>query len=474
MSAASRSGYRILLEQLIHDGVNFRWMKRVALLLILAEAILLVLQRVAPPMPVNLLLICMPWGLAQIWCGMFMKSAVLQNRPEYACLVPQLRRRLLSLTAAVYGVSSLLLALLTGVAFGHPGYGLLAGVAISVLSIWMNRFTALAWGMVLVIPSVIPLFFNVLPAILIAVDQEVAITVGGVLSLSLLGVWGLTLVFPQGGERHWAWHARHTRQQDALSGKAPKSSAIHGPQRWEYWLRSFYARTLRRDSHPGIAATRTMMHVLGPAAHPASYIVYAVLATAIALLVAQYLLIGSARSAVLAVASVLQLSASLGYVIGVVDNIPRYRAEQRLYFLTPAAPLSAEVNRQLGQALLGRFLAVWLVTLACACLLDSVAIGAPGLHGSSFALAMGMLWLARPLMRDFAAALPGKGRMDGIIASALVAIAMLATLAMTQAAPAFPWYAIGVVTGVAAAIDLSVSWRKLMRLAPVLPAGRLA
>lgn len=473
MSAASH-GYRMLLQQLLNNTANFRMMKRITLLLVLAEAILLALYRPATQSPVPLLIVCVPWGLLQGWCGAFMSSAVLQNRPEYACLVPQLRSRLMKLTAALYGANGLVLGLLAGVVFGHAGYGLLAAVTISVLSLFMQRFTALSWGMVLVVPAIVPLLFNVLPHILIAVDQELAVTAAGLLLLALPAAWGLHLIFPQGGERHWAWQAKFSRQQDALLGKAAKASALHGGQRWRQWLGRLYAGALRRDSQAGVAPARRMMHVLGPAAHGGRHIAYALLATAGVLLLWQILGEGYIRNGLLSAVGVLQLSATLGYVIGVVDNVPRYRAEQSMYFLTPGAPAAAAINRLIGQTLLLRFLGVWLVTLACAVLLDSIAAGELALHGGSFALAMGMLWLARPLLRNYATVKADGARLDGMIAVVLVALIILAIMAVVERGAALPWHAIGVVLGIAAILDLARCWRRLMALPPVLPAGRLA
>ncbi|SDF70351.1 MULTISPECIES: hypothetical protein [unclassified Duganella] len=474
MNAATRHGYRILLAQLVNNTASFRMMKRITLLLVVAEIVLLSLYSAGTEAPLPLLMIAVPWGMLQTWCGSFMSSAVLQNRPEYACLVPHLRSRLMVLTAALYCANSVLLGLLTGVVFGHPGYGLLAGMTISTLSMFMHRFNVLAWVMAFVVPAIIPLVFNVLPHVLIAIDRELLLTAVGVLIMLPLGACGLQLIFPRGGERHWAWHARFTRQQNAMAGKTAKISAVQGGQRWQRWIGRLYAGALRQDSQPGVAPARRMMHVLGPAAYGGSYMAYALLTTVGALVIGMLCLDGGNRSGVLAAAGCLQLSAALAYVISVVDNVPRYSAEQRMYFLTPAAPAVADINRMIGKTLLRRFFCVWLVTLVCAVVLDSVAMGRFGLRGSSFALAMGMLWVARPLMRDYATMQPDSGRLDGMVAIVLVTLIILAIMAVADRAPAFPWYEIGVASGIAAAINLAMRWRKLMAMPPVLPAGRLA
>lgn len=168
-----RQAYGPMLAQMIQDSASRRQMIRASLLLAAAEIVLLALHGDCHGPSGNLVLVCMPWVALQLWCGAFLKNAIRQNRPEYAGLVPHLRSRLIRLTAAMYAVEIALLAVMCGLVFGHPGYGLVFGGAFAVLSIFMNRYMALLWIMALAIPFGTSYVINDLPRLLAGANEAV-------------------------------------------------------------------------------------------------------------------------------------------------------------------------------------------------------------------------------------------------------------------------------------------------------------
>ncbi len=471
MSTSLRRAYGPLLAQVMQDKATYRQMMRMTGLLLAAELILLTLHGGPLGKGGKLVMVCLPWTLLQIWAGGFMRLAILQNRPEYACLAPALRGRLIRMVAAWYAIDAVLLALICGLAFGHAGYGLMfAGVA-TVFMIFMNRYANLAWLMAFVIPFGTSFIITDLPSLLAPIS-ETALTLVVMPAAALLGAWGLRLLLPRGGDRHWTWQTQFTRRQDMLAGKTGQVCAAQQSSRLRQLLRWLYVATLRRDSQPGVAANRAMMHVIGPGAHPGRVMAFSLTSTALALLTGCFVS-DSARAGMLTAVCLMQLGAVLVYAFSVADDVVQHGAEQQLYFLTPAAPAAARINRLLSATLLRRALAVWLVSLACAVGLDSALAGRAALRGTTFALAMAMLWGLAPLLRNYAV-LPARrlGQAWTILAF-IVAMLFLATATLERLVPAMPWYEAGSVAGLGALVYLGLRWRALVAKPPVLPAGRL-
>lgn len=464
-----RQAYGPMLAQLIQDSASRRQMIRASLLLAAAEIVLLVLHGDRHGPSGNLVLVCMPWVALQLWCGAFLKNAIRQNRPEHAGLVPHLRSRLIRVTAAMYAVQIALLAVMCGLVFGHAGYGLVFGGAFAVFSIFMNRYMALAWVMALAIPFGMPYLINDLPSLLAGLN-EAAVTAAAVVPMVLLGGWGLHLLLPRGGDGHWRWQAQFTQRQAALTCGRNSTSA---PSRLKQVMQSFYREALRRDSRRGVAPDRALMHAIGPGAHPARVIAFSLVSTVLALVIGRFLSDG-ARTGMTIATGLMQLGAVLMYAISVADDVLLHGAEQQLYFLTPAAPSAARINRLLVTTLLRRALVVWLVSLACLVCLDSALAGHLSLNGVSFAMAMVVLWTVTPLLRNYAVAPAQRLGVTWTVVIVIMVLVCLSAVGLVQAAPNFPWYEVGSVTGLGAAIYMGLRWRALMALPPVLPAGRLA
>ncbi|MYN28344.1 hypothetical protein [Duganella levis] len=467
-----RQAYGPMLAQLVQDSATRRQIVRATLLLAVGEILLLTLYDGRRGQAGTLVLVCMPWVALQLWCGAFLKNAVRQNRPEYAGLVPHLRNRLIRVTAAMYAVEIALLAVVSGLVFGHAGYGLVFGGVFTVLSILMNRYMALAWVMALAIPFGMSYAVNDLPPLLAGLN-EAAVTAVAMVPIVLLGGWGLHLILPRGGDDHWRWQAQFNQRQDALTCGRSSTSAKSAPSRLRQVMQSFYLAALRRDSQRGVAADRALMHAIGPGAHPARMIAFSLVSTLLALVIGRFLSDG-ARTGMTIATGLMQLGAVLMYAISVADDVVLHGAEQQLYFLTPSAPAAARINRLLVTTVLRRALAAWLVSLACVAGLDSVLADHLSLHGVSFAMSMVVLWTVTPLLRNYAVAPAQRLGVTWTVVIVIMVLVCLGAVGLLQLAPNFPWYEVGSVAGLGALIYMVLRFRALMALPPVLPAGRLA
>lgn len=472
MSTSLRQVYGPLLAQVIQDQATYRRMMRMSLLLLAAEIILLTLHGGPLGTAGKLVMVCLPWTLMQIWAGGFMRLAIRQNRPEYACLVPNLRSRLIRLVAACYTFDAVVLALIAGLAFGHAGYGLMFSGLGTVVIIFLNRYVKLTWLMAFVIPFGTPFIMNDLPALLAPIS-ETALTLAVMPVAALLSGWGLHLLLPRGGDRHWTWQYQFSQRQNMLAGQSTQACTTQESTRLRQLLRRLYVATLRRDSQPGVAANRAMMHVVGPGAHPGRVMAFSLTSTMVVLLIGCFASDG-ARVGMLTAIGLVQMGAVLIYAFSAADDVVQHGAEQQLYFLTPAAPAAARINRLLAATLLRRALAVWLVSLVCAVGLDSALAGHAALRGANFAFAMGMLWTLAPLLRNYAVMPARRLGQAWTILTFVVVVLFVVTAALQQSVPDMPWYEMGSVAGIGALIYLGLRWRALMALPPVLPAGRLA
>lgn len=482
MSAAAtpRRQYARLLAQILRDPADSGLMVRLTWFLAACGiGVLAFGWYVGRPRLGYTLFVLLASGTAYLWCGAALKSAVQQNHPAYACLVPQLHGRLMTLTAALYAACTVATAIMVGVVFGHAGYALVAGGLYTAYVFFAQRYMGLALLPSLVILAAATMNNAPLKALaaMVASFGEPLVAGVGLIAVALLCGQGLRAAFPQGGDSHWAWRQRYNQRQMALSGKRQE---VDGESRAERWWQSFwrtgYVAALRRDSRGGGTPGSMMMHALGPSAHAGGCISFALLTTAATVLVARYFdAMGDVAVAVLS-GSLMQwcvLMACLTYVIGVAGNLGRYSAEQRLYCLTAGAPAANRVNRVLAATLLRRFLLVWLVSLACVLCIDFAILGRVEVRGVTFGLAMLMLPLSGAMLRNYATMPATHSELGPIIVTVLIVMVCMMALILAHAQPAFPWYSIGAGIALATAAGLCWRWRQLMALPPVVPAGRL-
>jgi uncharacterized protein YunC (DUF1805 family) len=471
------AAYAQLLAQLMRDRCSSRLTVRMTWFIAacVAAELLCTMYAVKPPFG-HAVLLLLTGSAGYMWCGAFLKSAARQNQPAYACLVPGLRSRLMTLTALLFVACTLATAALAAVLFGHAGYALVCAGLFTVYMLFAHRYPVLNF-----LPSVAIVFslsiderpLDTLLAAANAIGEPVVAGVGAI-ALVLLGMLGVRTVFPQGGDSHWAWHHHLHHQTARLNGAVPATGGSTGG-RWTAWLRLAYFAALRRDSRAGASQGRTMLHTLGMAAHDGNGVAYVLASTLAMVLVGRYAA-GQGNPDVMRMASSAMqgclLMASLMYAVAASANAARYSTEQSLYRLTSAAPAAPQLNRVLARALLFRCLRLWLISLAGAACIDVAMFGE--LRGVTYALAMLTLPFAGLTLRNYAAMRRRTGDAAAVVVTLLLVLAYIAALMMERMLPAFPWFWAGSMVALATAAGLRLGWRRLLSLPPALPAGRLA
>jgi hypothetical protein len=469
--------YAQLLAQLMRDRCASRLMVRFTWF-IAACAVAEIICRmyfIKPPFGRGLLLMLV-CCTGYLWFGAFLKNAGRQNHPAYACLVPGLRRRLMTLTAVLFAGCTLATAMLAGLLVGHAGYGLLCGALFGVYILFAQRYPVLNLLPSMVIVLAVSFFKQPLDTLFAAANNigEPVVTGVGAILLAWLGIQGVRAAFPHGGDQHWAWHRRMGIQQARLSGALPATGAP-GISRWLAWTRHFYFDALRRDSRGGASQGRMMMHALGIPAHDGNGIAMVLVSTLALALIGGYF-VGRDNPDVMHMASSAMqgclLMTSLVYAMAASANAARYGVEQSLYRLTPAAPAAPHINRVLARTLLFRCLRLWLLSFVGAVCIDVVIFGQ--LRGVTYALAMLSIPFAGLTLRNYAAMRPSTGDMASLAGLLLLVLIYIAALMMEKLLPAFPWFWTGNAIALVSAIGLNMGWRRMMALPPGLPAGRLS
>lgn len=416
--------------------------------------------------------------VAFLWWGLFLNRAVLQNLPAYACLVPQLRRRLLLLTALLSGVLALALAALATLSTGHFGYTLVAASAFIVYLIAAQRYWWLGFVPGLISAFAFTIFKNSFdrPVAAIAELGETNFTLLAMAVIGALFVPVLRLAFPAGGDRHVDWHNCLKRRQTAQRNSASPGTAAGPLARLLTLLRFEYFRSLRRDSERGAPAGRMLMHALGPASQFSGVLVPALILMLLCGLM-MYFGADAGDGKLLSVSAFLQLFAMLPvqtYVNGVLHGIAGSKGEQGLMRLAPGMPPPAALNRLLASTLLLRFMLIW--TMAAASALAIALVAAHGWHklGYTFGITALFLPYAALLLTDYAALRSAAGRQATPIGSIIVMLLLMLCVAISSKAPGFPWTALGVIACCVTLIALPLRWRRMLALPPAFPAGRLA
>jgi hypothetical protein len=488
MSAAFHGRYGQLLRQVVLDRCGRGMMLRVSALLAAVAIGAPLLLRLSPALPRlgGAIAACAAAAAILLWCGTWLRSAARQNQPEYACLVPQLRHRLMVLAVLLLGATVPLVAALLAAVFGHFGY-LLAGIGLfCVYMLFVQRYMLLVFLPSAVIFASVSVERRLEQLIgMAAAAGEPAVAGVGLIVVVALGAWGLLAVFPRGGDNHWAWHrklnARLARQRNLASpAGAPVAS---GMPRWMMLWRSVsgaaYREALRRDSRRAVpaSAARMMMHTVGVDGHLGVAVGGLLLLALLTVLAVLYLGPDVRLVQQLAQTSLVQMSvllAPLTYAGGAACAISRRGTEQGLYLLTPGAPRAAALNRLLARALLTRFLLVWLAAFACAAWLDAAIIGGPPLRGATFVMAMAVLPFGRTLLRDYAG-MPFSYNHTVIVGGCFAgAVVYLAAMQIERSVPDMPWFWLGGALALLSVLALGQGWKRMMALPQAFPAGRLA
>ncbi len=470
---------RQLLMQLMYDRASSGMLVRVSWMLgVFALAQLFVNYHFDKPEFGITLLLCLTSGTIFLWCGAFLKNAVQQNTPANAVLVPGLRRKLMRLTIELYLGATLLTAALSWLLIDRPGYGLLAGALFAIYVLYAQRYSWMNFLPTVVIISSVSITSHPVDKLVAAADTigEPVVTVIGTVLLALLVRPALHALFPQGGDRHWAWYLRFTRQLAIASGKSLNTEPGHGI-RWLAWLRKPYNAALRADSRRGANQGRQMLHTLGTTAHDGGAVAYAVVSAAVMALFGRYLASKGDLVFTMVTSTLMQSMLMMGvviYVTTLVMHSVRYAGEQGLYRLTPAAPSAAQFNRVLLRALLFRSLRLWLACALAILCIDVVVLGQWQVRGITFAMAALALPFAAVLMRDYATTQPRPNMMLNIVMGTLMVAAYIALAMVDQTHPGLPLFWFGAGVALVTALVMRLRWQQLVALPPLLPASRSA
>jgi hypothetical protein len=411
--------------------------------------------------------------------GMFLQSAIRQNAPSHARLVPGLRRRLMVMVAAVYAAGALLLAALGAVVIGHFGYALTALAAFFPFLLLVQRHAWLSLAPSVVIFASVGVFKSEVKhaAMLATAYGEPVFTAVALALICLVGAASLQFAFPDGGDRHYAWRLRLGRKPGfRLNGERQaggnRFSVMCSPL-----MRAGYMISLRRDSQAAAPKNRMMMYGLGPSIHAGGFIAAVVAILPVAWVAHHFAYDGREFFRLLLSAAPLQLMALMPaplYAHSPLNAIRQSAAEQSLLRLTPGMPPPATLNRALGGAMLSSYLRIWGVGAVVTVLLGAMRESAPMVSAYTFASIALFLPPACMLLRDFAAARTSGDDLISLLTVILTPILFLAAFALSETVSDMPWLGIGLVILSATTIALAVLWRRLAALPPAFPAGRVA
>ena len=409
-----------------------------------------------------------------LWSSVFVSTAMLQNHPANACLVPHLRRRLITACVVLFVVSSIVLAVTVNIFFGHFGYALAAAGLLVPYVLLAQRFVYLAMLPLYASPlsQLVPEAWTDRLTVLLASINEPTLSLLGVAADIALLTWGLSIALPRGGDRHFAMSARRTLWRTAGTDGA----ALRELQRRRVW-RWGYVRVLRRDSVRAGAPGHQLMHTMGTAVNEGSTVFGVVVCTLLAVLAAlanvpDVKIFGPI--AIFDIAQVFMLLSVSSYPAAVLLAAVTHNAEQGLYRLAPGAPSAREVNRVFAKAVVLRFLKIWLVVLAGLVAIDCARRGSLELRAYPLALASLTLPFICILLPDYARlrASPRWGVSVGMPVAMILGYLLFAALAARN--PSLPWLVLVCPIVAGSLLTLWVRWLSMIKMPPAFPVGRLA
>ncbi|QGZ38379.1 hypothetical protein IP92_01306 [Pseudoduganella flava] len=403
-----------------------------------------------------------------IWWGVFLQNAVQQNRPSLSLLVPGLRRRLMVLTAVLWIGASLLPALVVGMVLGHFGYVLIGTAFLLLFVALCQRHVLISYMVTVVIVACLQIYREQLVRFMDAVTTwgETTVALGALALMVPLGWLALRILFPHGGDRHFAWgDAAARRASNAKRGVYIAAFDTLGGRPLLRLLDAFYAPRSATPRRPG----QSMLDGLGPRTHWSRPSMTIVMITALTL--ALHAWAGTAKLApFVPIALALLVLPLWGHARSTLAALKATPVEQGVLLLTPGAPARRELNRELARVLLVRYGITWLAYLACSALIVLLTIGSWNAWACCTALSA---MFAPVLLRDHARH-PGWNSALLVFGAVMLVTPPLAGIVEHVSVPngLLPGAVIGALIGTA--IALRLRWRKAVAATVAFPAGRLA
>lgn len=431
------------------------------------------------------------WMLLALTWTLFLANAVRQNTPANACLVPQLRRRLMRITAISGAVCALTVALPIWLLTGEFLLALAGAYNLVLLMLLGKRYTWIAF-----VPALVSFgasrfsSANALTSFLWGWVGQHHILIGALWLGAELALSGKALraVFPLGGDTHWRLNNRTNRAAEInRNGGLPSQGDAQA-----YWYQTSIAHLMGRYAWPGYGAMlardtvrqagsgsrrmRMALYALGPRAHWGTAVaqVVGMLALSAGIVWLMRLRGDDATSFIAPTfTAAFAIMAQMGFVLAFASAIQETPVEQGLARLAPAAPPRAAINGLLARAVLRRFFGLWLLS-SCGALASGMALGG---HASDAAYALSLSALSLPLA---ATLLCDYARSDTLAGRPLLTVTMLIMLGalllfalVRHFLVPLPWPVLGLGSAAATAWLLRWRWRTMSALAPAFPAGRI-
>lgn len=397
-----------------------------------------------------------------LWWCLFVQTAMRLNTPAAACLVPGMRRRLMTLATGLWLIGSLPPAALFGTATGHFGYSLLASAAAMLYIALCCRYVWMAF-----LASPLWMLNNALGDPLAILDAgfkavgEAAVAAAGMLFLAVLGGLVLRRLFPRGGDAHHRFGERcESNLRNLRKGRLVLADGAISQA-----LGSIYRARL---AVPGSAGAR-LLDGLGARAHW-SWPVLCIGALGVAMLAWRALAHPATLRLFVPLVLMFMMLMVFSHVEAVLAAVKGSPAEQGILRLVPVAPPPRDLNRQLALALLARFGIVWSAYLACSIV---VVLCTTQSWGAWLCCTAASLAFAPLLLRDHARH-PGWASSQWVAVIVMVAMLSLGGVMEYAPLPRGLLAAYGVILVAGSAVALVLRWRDAMAAAPAFPAGRLA
>lgn len=411
--------------------------------------------------------------LGLLWWGNLVRISVAQNLPSHACLVPNLRRRLMRTVSLSFALGVLVLSALAALAIGHFGYVLCALSLMFPFVVAQQRYYAMS-----ILPSV--LILSALSWLKEPWQQLVRFASGydeAVVSVLLLcvivelGVLAMRAAFPRGGDAHADWRAkslqRHLRMKGNLRAAVGEGSAA---QRWPRW--ADFWRNLGVGT--GRDAASLTQRGLGMSVYTAVVTVPAMALAGWACAVLPAMLSDKLSLGLSLWRFLVELMVTLAIpsaVHSIVMTISQRSAEQSLLRLAPALPVASAINPMLARLLGKGFAVLWVSAAMCEVLATRLSAGYWVLDGALALVVVLPLPFFALALCDYAATPARTAALGGVSLLALPALG-LAWLLAWQAPALCGWVALALL--VVSALLLRQRWQRMLAAPVAFPAGRLA
>jgi hypothetical protein len=403
-----------------------------------------------------------------IWWGVFLQNAVQQNRPSLSVLVPGLRRRLMVVTACLWIAASLVPALVVGPVLGHFGYVLIGTAFLLLFVALCQRQVLVSYLVTVVIVAGLQIYREQLVRIVDGVTAwgETLVTLGAFALMAPMGWLALRILFPHGGDRHFAWRdVAARRASNARRGVYIAAFDTLGGRPLLRLLDAFYAPRSGVAHGPG----QRMLDGLGPRTHWSRPSMTIAVVTALTL--ALHAWAGTAKLApfvpIALVLLVLPLWGHARFTLAALKETP---VEQGILLLAPGAPPRRELNRELARALLARYGITWLAYLACSALIVLATIDSWNAWACCTALSA---TFAPALLRDHARH-PGWNSALLVFGAVMLFAPPLAGIVEHVPVPNGLLAGAVAIVLIGTGIAMRLRWHKALAAPVAFPAGRLA